>query len=83
MIDIPENVLRLSNALNKPIAVLELSTKSYNCLKRAGIDTVGELYKLYKDGNLIKVRNLGRKSTEEVLDLLGGYIEQHWEGEDG
>jgi DNA-directed RNA polymerase subunit alpha len=48
---------------------LELSVRSYNCLKRAGINTVGELVNKTPD-EMMKVRNLGRKSLEEVLFKL-------------
>ena len=48
---------------------LELSVRSYNCLKRAGINTVGELVNKTPD-EMMKVRNLGRKSLEEVLAKL-------------
>ena len=48
---------------------LELSVRSYNCLKRAGINTVEELCKRTSE-DMMKVRNLGRKSLEEVLAKL-------------
>ena len=48
---------------------LELSVRSYNCLKRAGINTVAELCSKTPD-EMMKVRNLGRKSLEEVLEKL-------------
>ena len=48
---------------------LELSVRSYNCLKRAGINTVKELCKKTPE-DMMKVRNLGRKSLEEVLAKL-------------
>lgn len=48
---------------------LELSVRSYNCLKRAGINTVGELAKK-KPEDLMKVRNLGRNSYLEVMTKL-------------
>ena len=48
---------------------LELSVRSYNCLKRAGINTVQELCNKTPD-DMMKVRNLGRKSLEEVLAKL-------------
>ena len=51
------------------IDVLELSVRSYNCLKRAGINTVSELTNKTPD-DMMKVRNLGRKSLEEVLNKL-------------
>ncbi len=55
------------------IEELDLSVRSYNCLKRAGINTVQELANKSED-EMMKVRNLGRKSLEEVqakLDELG------------
>ena len=55
------------------IEELDLSVRSFNCLKRAGINTVGDLVNKSED-DMIKVRNLGRKSLEEVmakLDSLG------------
>ena len=48
---------------------LELSVRSYNCLKRAGINTVEELTNKTAE-DMMKVRNLGRKSLEEVLTKL-------------
>ena len=48
---------------------LELSVRSYNCLKRAGINTVEELTNRTPE-DMMKVRNLGRKSLEEVLAKL-------------
>jgi DNA-directed RNA polymerase subunit alpha len=52
--------------LNMNIDELELSVRAYNCLKRAGINTVEELVNKTPD-DMMKVRNLGRKSLEEVL----------------
>ncbi|MBR6795184.1 MAG: DNA-directed RNA polymerase subunit alpha, partial [Clostridia bacterium] len=43
--------------------------RSFNCLKRASIDTVGDLVSRTED-DMIKVRNLGRKSLEEVIQKL-------------
>ena len=58
-----EKVLEMS------IDELELSVRSFNCLKRAGINTVEELTSKTPD-DMMKVRNLGRKSLEEVLEKL-------------
>ena len=55
--------------LEMTIDELELSVRSYNCLKRAGINTVEELCNKTPD-DIMKVRNLGRKSLEEVLAKL-------------
>jgi len=51
------------------IEELDLSVRSYNCLKRAGINTVAELC-AKSDEEMIKVRNLGKKSLEEVKQKL-------------
>ncbi|MGN0438194.1 MAG: DNA-directed RNA polymerase subunit alpha [Lachnospiraceae bacterium] len=55
--------------LEMNIDELELSVRSFNCLKRAGINTVEELTSKTPD-DMMKVRNLGRKSLEEVLNKL-------------
>ena len=55
--------------LEMNIDELELSVRSYNCLKRAGIDTVEELINKTPE-DMMKVRNLGRKSLDEVLAKL-------------
>ena len=55
--------------LDMNIDELELSVRSYNCLKRAGINTVAELCNKTSE-DMMKVRNLGRKSLEEVLAKL-------------
>lgn len=52
-----------------PIEELDLSVRSYNCLKRAGINTVHELTQK-SDEDMMKVRNLGKKSLEEVKEKL-------------
>ena len=57
------------NVLEMNIDELELSVRSYNCLKRAGINTVEELCNRTSE-DMMKVRNLGRKSLEEVLSKL-------------
>ena len=53
------------------IEELELSVRSFNCLKRANIDTVGQLCAKTPE-EMMKVRNLGRKSLDEVLQKLKG-----------
>jgi DNA-directed RNA polymerase subunit alpha len=55
--------------LEMPIEDLELSVRSYNCLKRAGISTVEDLANR-TEADMMKVRNLGRKSFEEVTNKL-------------
>ena len=52
--------------LEMTIEELDLSVRSFNCLKRAGINTVEDLINKSED-DMMKVRNLGRKSLEEVI----------------
>ena len=75
-IDLSENaktaevmVEKENNEKEKVLDELELSVRSYNCLKRAGINTVEELCSRTSE-DMMKVRNLGRKSLEEVLAKL-------------
>ncbi len=67
MIEKPDD--EKEKALEMNIDELELSVRSYNCLKRAGINTVEELCSKTSE-DMMKVRNLGRKSLEEVLAKL-------------
>lgn len=53
----------------KKIEELDLSVRSYNCLKRAGINTIGELAQKTEE-EMMRVRNLGRKSLKEVMQKL-------------
>lgn len=55
--------------LELTIEELDLSVRSFNCLKRAGINTVEDLISKTQD-EMMKVRNLGRKSLEEVINKL-------------
>ena len=48
---------------------LELSVRSFNCLKRHGVQTVGELADM-TDEDFAKVRNLGKRTMEEILEKL-------------
>ena len=58
-----------NKVLDMTIEELDLSVRSYNCLKRAGIQTVQELAQKTED-EMIKVRNLGKKSLKEVKEKL-------------
>ena len=61
--DEPDTILKMT------IEELDLSVRSFNCLKRANINTVEDLVSKTQD-EMIKVRNLGRKSLEEVIQKL-------------
>ena len=67
LIERPE--VKRDRVLEMTIEELDLSVRSFNCLKRAGIDTVEDLINRTED-DMIKVRNLGRKSLEEVIQKL-------------
>ena len=61
--------LAASKELSTPIEDLDLTVRSYNCLKREGINTVSELIALSED-QLMNIRNFGSKSVDEVRDKL-------------
>jgi DNA-directed RNA polymerase subunit alpha len=58
--------------MNMPIEDLDLSVRPYNCLKRAGIHTVGDLIKKTED-EVVAVKNFGRKSLDEVKEKLAAH----------
>ena len=58
--------------LDMTIEDLDLSVRSFNCLKRAGINTVEDLTNKSEE-DMMKVRNLGRKSLEEVIAKLQSF----------
>lgn len=61
-----------SRVLEMNIEDMDLSVRSYNCLKRANIHTVEDLIKRSEE-DMLKVRNLGRKSLDEVINKLSSY----------
>jgi DNA-directed RNA polymerase subunit alpha len=63
---LPEGVAEI------PIEALDLSTRPYNCLKRARINTVGQLQEMTEE-KLLRLRNLGLRSMEEIQSKLKEY----------
>lgn len=60
--------------LETPIEELELSVRSFNCLRRAGMATVGDLVQnIDTREDLLKIRNLGRRSADEIMDAIMEY----------
>ena len=55
--------------LNLSVEELQLSVRPYNCLKKANIQTIGDLLR-YSPEQLLKLRNFGKKSAEEVFSIL-------------
>lgn len=66
------NLSEATNILTKPIEDLNLSVRSYNCLRRAGITTVQELSQQSVD-SIMQIRNLGRRSAEEIICVLNSH----------
>ena len=60
---------RLIENLNRSVDELELSVRSYNCLKNANIRTIGELVQR-NESEMLKTRNFGRKSLNEIKEIL-------------
>jgi DNA-directed RNA polymerase subunit alpha len=57
--------------LNKSVDEMELSVRSYNCLKNANIKTIGELVQK-TEAEMLKTKNFGRKSLNEIKEILAG-----------
>ncbi|MBR0397285.1 MAG: hypothetical protein IJI10_03350 [Eubacterium sp.] len=66
--------------LDRDIEELELSVRSYNCLKRAGCHTIGDLLKLLEEdrSGLRQIRNLGSRSETEILARVEQYQEERY-----
>jgi DNA-directed RNA polymerase subunit alpha len=60
---------RVSDQLNRSVEELELSVRSYNCLKNAGIQTIGELVQK-TESEMLRTKNFGRKSLNEIKEIL-------------
>lgn len=69
---LPTQEVREEERIGKDIYLedMDLSVRSYNCLKRAKCDTLGDVCQVLKDGRLNKLRNVGRKTMNEVLNKV-------------
>src|SRR6202012_5744964 len=63
------SMARVSDQLNRSVEELELSVRSYNCLKNAGIQTIGELVQKTQS-EMLRTKNFGRKSLNEIKEIL-------------
>jgi len=86
--EIDEEVLRIKKLLKMNVDELELSVRSHNCLKNANIKTIGDLVRL-DEAELLKFRNFGRKSLQEIQEILekkglyfGMDVDKYLKGED-
>lgn len=81
LVRVPQRVGGISTEqYNMPIEQLNLSVRTFNCLKRAGITKVGELLEMSEE-ELLKIRNLGQKALEEVREQLSvlGFVSEEKE----
>ncbi|MFN7542811.1 MAG: DNA-directed RNA polymerase subunit alpha [Acidobacteriota bacterium] len=62
---------QMNEVLNRSVEELELSVRSYNCLKNANIQTIGDLVQK-TEGEMLRTKNFGRKSLNEIKEILGG-----------
>jgi DNA-directed RNA polymerase subunit alpha len=62
----------VNKVLSRSVEDLELSVRSANCLKNAGINTIGELVRK-TEAEMLKTKNFGRKSLSEIKDILSEY----------
>jgi DNA-directed RNA polymerase subunit alpha len=61
----------INENLSRSVEELELSVRSYNCLKNANIKTIGELVQK-TESEMLKTKNFGRKSLNEIKEILSG-----------
>ena len=64
-------MVKINEILNRSVEELELSVRSYNCLKNANIQTIGDLVQR-TEAEMLRTKNFGRKSLNEIKDILGG-----------
>ncbi len=62
---------KMSEQLNRSVEELELSVRSYNCLKNANIQSIGELVQK-SEAEMLRTKNFGRKSLNEIKEILAG-----------
>jgi DNA-directed RNA polymerase subunit alpha len=62
---------QMNEVLNRSVEELELSVRSYNCLKNANIQTIGDLVQK-TEAEMLRTKNFGRKSLNEIKEILAG-----------
>ena len=67
--EVGEDAKELSKKLSRSVDELELSVRSYNCLKKTNIETIGELVQK-TEAEMLKTKNFGRKSLNEIKEIL-------------
>ena len=69
--DDEQHLEAINDNLSKSVEELELSVRSYNCLKNANIQTIGQLV-MKTEADMLKTKNFGRKSLNEIKEILAG-----------
>jgi DNA-directed RNA polymerase subunit alpha len=67
--EVPEEQEMLNKLLAQPIEEMEFSVRTFNCLKKEDIDSIGDLVSKTED-DLLDIRNFGKRSLEEVIEVL-------------
>lgn len=75
----PQAGKKISDNPDTEISELNLSVRSFNCLKRAGYDTVGQIVEMLQEdeNGLRRIRNLGSRSEAEILESIERYKEEY------
>ena len=63
---------QMNEVLNRSVEELELSVRSYNCLKNANIQTIGDLVQK-TEAEMLRTKNFGRKSLNEIKEILSNH----------
>ncbi len=71
-----DKTLSIVRVFNTSVRALDLSTLPGNILRRANIETIGDLYLLYISGKFGRMYGVGKKTLEEVERALDNYLEQ-------
>ena len=71
--DVINNSIKNIDVLSIPVTDLHISVRTFNCLRCADVESVGDILRHYKNKDLIRFRNFGTKSLSEVKELLEGY----------
>ena len=64
---------KLVDLLDTPIEVMDLSIRAFNCLKRGNINTVSDITEGLKKDDIMKIRNMGHKTCEEIIQKVAPY----------
>lgn len=72
--DINDEIFDIALKISKPINYLDLETRSYNALRRWGINSIADVLAAKRENKLPKIRNLGEKSIYEIDYKLERYL---------